>query len=51
MDFKKYRRADDHRDHDAIDDVLGKMSAADKKKWKGYLEQDPWFKTKPPNAK
>ena len=43
-----YIRRDDHRDHDAIDDVLPK---ADKKKWKGYLEQDPWYKKKPPNAK
>ncbi len=51
MDFKKYRKADDHRDHDAIDDVLAKMSDADKKKWKGYVEQDAWFKSKPPNAK
>jgi cytochrome c553 len=51
MDFKKYRKADDHRDHDEIDDVLAKMSDADKKKWKGYIEQDSWFKTKPPNAK
>lgn len=45
---KSYIRRDDHRDHDGIDDVLSK---ADKKKWKGYLEQDPWYKTKPPNAK
>ncbi|GAX62876.1 hypothetical protein SCALIN_C45_0032 [Candidatus Scalindua japonica] len=45
---KNYIKRDDHRDHDAIDDVAPK---ADKKKWKGYLEQDPWFKTKPPNAK
>ncbi len=43
-----YIKRDDHRDHDAIDDVLPKV---DKKKWKGYLEQDPWYKTKPPNAK
>jgi hypothetical protein len=28
--------------------VLPKVDA---KKWKGYVEQDPWFKTKPPNAK
>ncbi len=48
MDFKKYFKLDDHRDHDAIDDVLPKV---DKKKWKGYLEQDPLFKTKPSNAK
>ncbi len=45
---KNYIKRDDHRDHDAIDDVLGK---ADKKKWKGYLEQDPWYKSKPPNSK
>ncbi len=45
---KSYIKRDDHRDHDGIDDVLSK---ADKKKWKGYLEQDPWFKSKPPNAK
>ncbi|MCR4288979.1 MAG: cytochrome c family protein [Candidatus Scalindua sp.] len=48
---KDYIKRDDHRDHDAIDDVLAKMSDADKKKWKGYIEQDPWYKTKPPNAK
>ncbi|MHC4138863.1 MAG: multiheme c-type cytochrome [Planctomycetota bacterium] len=48
---KNYIKRDDHRDHDAIDDVLAKMSDADKKKWKGYIEQDPWFKSKPPNAK
>jgi hypothetical protein len=46
-----YIKRDDHRDNDAIDDVLAKMSDADKKKWKGYIEQDPWYKTKPPNAK
>jgi hypothetical protein len=45
---KDYIKRDDHRDHDSIDDVLSK---ADKKKWKGYLEQDPYYKTKPPNAK
>ncbi len=45
---KDYIKRDDHRDHDGIDDVLSK---ADKKKWKGYLEQDPWYKTKPPNSK
>ncbi len=45
---KDYIKRDDHRDHDGIDDVLPKV---DKKKWKGYLEQDPWYKTKPPNAK
>ncbi|KKM04102.1 hypothetical protein LCGC14_1767630 [marine sediment metagenome] len=48
MKFKKYFKLDDHRDHDTIDDVLPKV---DKKKWKGYLEQDPLFKTKPSNAK
>lgn len=48
---KDYIKRDDHRDNDAIDDVLAKMSDSDKKKWKGYIEQDPWFKTKPPNAK
>ncbi len=44
----KYIKADDHRDHDSIDDVLPKV---DKKKWKGYIEQDPWYQTRPPNAK
>ncbi len=48
MKFKKYFKLDDHRDHDGIDDVLPKV---DKKKWKGYLEQDPLFKTKPSNVK
>jgi hypothetical protein len=48
MDFNKYFKLDDHRDHDAIDDVLPKV---DEKKWKGYIEQDPLFKTKPNNAK
>ena len=48
MKYKDYRKRDDHRDHDAIDDVLPKV---DKKKWKGYIEQDPYYKTKPPNAK
>ncbi|MBS1258727.1 MAG: hypothetical protein MAG551_01789 [Candidatus Scalindua arabica] len=43
---KDYIKRDDHRDHDAIDDVLPKV---DKKKWKGYIEQDPWYKTSPPN--
>lgn len=45
---KNYIKRDDHRDHDGIDDVLSKV---DKKKWKGYVELDPWYKTKPPNAK
>jgi hypothetical protein len=45
---KDYIKRDDHRDHDAIDDVLPKV---DKKKWKGYIELDPYYKTKPPNAK
>ncbi|MBI2560669.1 MAG: hypothetical protein HYW14_06020, partial [Planctomycetes bacterium] len=31
---------DDHRDHDTIDDVIEKMSPADKAKWKDYLEKD-----------
>ncbi len=48
MDFKKYFKLDDHRDHDSIDDVLPKVDA---KKWKGYVEKDPLFKTKPSNAK
>jgi len=43
---KNYIKRDDHRDHDGIDDVLSKV---DKKKWKGYIEQDPYFKTNPPN--
>ncbi len=43
---KDYIKRDDHRDHDSIDDVK-----KDAKKWKGYIEQDPWYKTKPPNAK
>lgn len=50
MNFKEYFKKDDHRDHDRIDDVLAKMSDADKKKWKGYIEVDPLFKTKPSNA-
>ncbi len=51
MNFKEYFKLDDHRDNDAIDDVLAKMSDSDKKKWKGYIEQDPLFKTRPSNAK
>ena len=43
---KGYIKRDDHRDHDGIDDVK-----KDAKKWKGYVELDPWYKTKPPNAK
>ena len=43
---KNYIKRDDHRDHDGIDDVK-----KDAKKWKGYVELDPWYKTKPPNAK
>ncbi|MFQ5862059.1 MAG: multiheme c-type cytochrome [Candidatus Brocadiales bacterium] len=41
MDFKKYFKEDDHRDLDPIDEVIKKMSSADKSKWKGYLERDP----------
>ena len=48
MDFKKYFKLDDHRDHDPIDDV---WPTADPKKWVGYIEKDPLFKTKPSNAK
>ncbi|MDR4504020.1 MAG: cytochrome c family protein [Candidatus Scalindua sp.] len=48
MDFKKYFKLDDHRDHDPIDDVL---PTVDKNKWKGYIEKDPLFQTKPSNAK
>ena len=50
MDFKEYFKKDDHRDNDRIDDVLAKMSDDEKKKWKGYIEQDQLFKTKPSNA-
>lgn len=40
FDFKKAFEKDDHRDHDEIDDVIAKMSGADKGKWKDYLEKD-----------
>lgn len=41
MDFEKYFKEDDHRDLDAIDEVIKKMSAGEKAKWKGYIERDP----------
>lgn len=50
MKFNEYFKKDDHRDYDAIDDILAKMSDAEKKKWEGYFEKDPLFKTKPSNA-
>ncbi|MBI4007478.1 MAG: hypothetical protein HY354_03175 [Planctomycetes bacterium] len=40
MNFKETFEKDDHRDHDTIDDVIEKMSPADKAKWKDYLEKD-----------
>ncbi|HLG29820.1 MAG TPA: multiheme c-type cytochrome [Candidatus Brocadiales bacterium] len=41
FDLKKAFEKDDHRNHDEIDDVIAKMSGADKGKWKDYLEKDP----------
>ncbi|MDR4509870.1 MAG: cytochrome c family protein [Candidatus Brocadiaceae bacterium] len=40
MDYKEYFKKDDHRDQDAIDDVIKKMSPADKKKWASILPKD-----------
>ena len=45
MDFDEYVKKDDHRDVDAIDGVLKKMSGGDKAKWKGYIERDPFLST------
>lgn len=39
--FDEAFKKDDHRDQDEIDDILAKMSAGDKAKWKGYVEKDP----------
>lgn len=38
--FEEAFKKDDHRDEDEIDQILAKMSAADKSKWKGYVERD-----------
>ncbi len=52
MDYDKYVKKDDHRDVDAIDAVIKKMSSGDKAKWKGYIERDPFLSTKiKPEAK
>jgi len=39
--FKAYFKIDDHRDLDHIDEVIAKLSDADKKKYKGLIAQDP----------
>ncbi|MEE9584455.1 MAG: multiheme c-type cytochrome [Candidatus Brocadiales bacterium] len=52
MDYDEYVKKDDHRDVDAIDAVIKKMSSGDKAKWKGYIERDPFLSTKiKPEAK
>ncbi|MCF6159630.1 MAG: hypothetical protein E3K32_13910 [wastewater metagenome] len=40
MDFEDYFKKDDHRDEDEIDNVIKKMSDADKKKWSAILPKD-----------
>ncbi len=45
MDYKDAFKKDDHRDNDEIDDVIKKMSAADKKKWADLLPKDQILNT------
>jgi len=40
MDYKEYFKEDDHRDEDAIDKVIDKLSSSEKKKWADILPKD-----------